>query len=256
MTTIGRVQGKLISNLPKGLFIPEEALEVELSQFEGPLDLLLFMIRRQNLDISELTILPIAEQYLAYISKMKQLNIELASDYLLMAATLAEIKSFVLIPAQPDEQDGEDPRAELVEKLRVYQKIKSASDKLDKIPRLHREWHEVVVSVSKPSSTAEASTNIEEIHNTYSAILRYFSLKDTYKIIGERLSVKDRMEKIMRLMTSSDIVSFHKLFLKEESTQGVVVSFVSILELAKARVVKIMQAKRGDELYISKFKQS
>ena len=111
---IGRLQGKPISNMPKGLFIPEEALEVELTQFEGPLDLLLFMIRKQDLDISKLTILPIAEQYLAYISKMKQLNINLASDYLLMAATLAEIKSFVLIPAQPDEQDDEDPAQNLL----------------------------------------------------------------------------------------------------------------------------------------------
>ena len=192
---IGRLQGKPISNMPKGLFIPEEALEVELTQFEGPLDLLLFMIRKQDLDISKLTILPIAEQYLAYISKMKQLN-------LLMAATLAEIKSFVLIPAQPDEQDGEDPRAELVEKLRVYQKIKSASDKLDEIPRLHREWHEVVISVSKPQNTVEAYTDIKEIHNVYFSALKYFSLRDTYKIIGERLSVKDRMEKILQLIAS------------------------------------------------------
>ena len=253
---IGHLQGKPISNLPKGLFIPEEALEVELNQFEGPLDLLLFMIRKQNLDISKLTILPIAEQYLAYISRMKRLNIDLASDYLLMAATLAEIKSFILIPVQPDEQDGEDPRAELVEKLRVYQKIKSASDKLDEIPRLYREWHEVVISVSKPPNTVEAHTNIREIQNVYLTILKYFSLRDTYKIIGESLSVKDRMEKIMRLIASSDLVPFQKLFSKEEATQGVVVSFVSVLELAKARVVKLMQSKRGDELFISKFNQS
>ncbi len=253
---IGRLQGKPISNMPKGLFIPEEALEVELTQFEGPLDLLLFMIRKQDLDISKLTILPIAEQYLAYISKMKQLNINLASDYLLMAATLAEIKSFVLIPAQPDEQDDEDPRAELVEKLRVYQKIKSASDKLDEIPRLHREWHEVVISVSKPQNTVEAHTDIKEIHNVYFSALKYFSLRDTYKIIGERLSVKDRMEKILQLIASSNLVPFQKLFLKEEATQGVVVSFVSVLELAKARVINLMQAKRGEELFISKFKQS
>ncbi len=253
---IGHLQGKPISYLPKGLFIPEEALEVELNQFEGPLDLLLFMIRKQNLDISKLTILPIAEQYLAYISRMKRLNIDLASDYLLMAATLAEIKSFVLIPTQPDEQDGEDPRAELVEKLKAYQKIKRASDKLDEIPRLYREWHEVVISVSKPLNTVEAHTDIEEIQTVYCTILKYLSLRDTYKIIGERLSVKDRMEKIMRLVASSDLVPFQKLFLKEEATQGVVVSFVSVLELAKARVVKLMQAKRGDELFISKFKQS
>ena len=243
IVAIGHLQGKPISNLPKGLFIPEEALEVELNQFEGPLDLLLFMIRKQNLDISKLTILPIAEQYLAYISRMKRLNIDLASDYLLMAATLAEIKSFILIPVQPDEQDGEDPRAELV-------------DKLDEIPRLYREWHEVVISVSKPLNTVEAHTNIREIQNVYLNILKYYSLRDTYKIIGERLSVKDRMEKIMRLIASSDLVPFQKLFSKEEATQGVVVSFVSVLELAKARVVKLMQAKRGDELFISKFNQS
>ena len=242
----GLFQGKPINDLPKGLFIPEEALEVELSQFEGPLDLLLFLIRKQNLDISELTILPIAEQYLAYISKMEEVNIDLASDYLLMAATLAEIKSFTLIPSQADDTDVDDPRAELVEKLKIYQKIKNAAENLDEIPRFHREWHEVVVSVERSRKVYEAKTTVSEIRNVYAAILKNFSLRDTYRIIGERLSVKDRMEAIIEMLASTDLILFQKLFFKEEATQGVVVSFVSILELAKARVVKLMQMKRGE----------
>ena len=254
IVSIGRVQGKLISVLPKGLFIPEQALEVEISDFEGPLDLLLYLIKKQNLDISELAILPITEQYLAYVTKMKQLNIDLASDYLLMAATLAEIKSFVLIPNQTEDEDDDDPRAELLKKLKLYQKIKNAANDLDEIPRLYREWHEVVVSVNRSSKTKEAKTDISEIRNIYAAVLKNFSLRDTYKIVGERLSVKDRMEKIIKLIKSRELVPFKNLFVEEEAEQGVVVAFISVLELAKARVIKLMQTKPGDELYISKFK--
>ena len=250
------VQGKSVTELPKGVYIPSSPLTVSTSDFEGPLDLLLYFIKKDDLKISELEVAPITEQYLNYISMMEELNVDLAGEYLVMAAYLTEVKSKMLLPMPKfDEEDDLDPRSVLIARLKVYEQFKKASLELDKLPRMEREWFETVVSAEKTQSLAPPTAKILDITDALRGVLSRLVLSAAHLIGKERLSVKDRMQKIMSLLRFGDLVSFAKLSSKDEGRAGIVVSLIAILELAKGQILEIIQNKSGEGVYIRKATQ-
>ena len=237
------VQGSAVTELPKDLYIPPDALEVILEAFEGPLDLLLYLIRRQNLDILDIPIAEITRQYVEYVELMRDLRLELAAEYLVMAAMLAEIKARMLMPRpQAAEEEGEDPRAELVRRLQEYERYKTTAEELDQLPRIGRD--NFVVEVSSP--------DIEpvRIHPTVSLADLLHALKDVmvraerfshHSVQMEPLSVRERMSRILEMTSSGEFMDFHTLFSPEEGRRGAVVSFLALLELVRGHLLELHQ---------------
>jgi len=247
------VDGKPYEELPKDLYIPPEALDIVLDTFEGPLDLLLYLIRKQNLDILNIPILKITQQYMEYISLLNELKLELAAEYLLMAALLAEIKSRLLLPrkAQQIEGDEDDPRAVLIRRLQEYERIKHASEALDELPRMQRD----VFLASIDTSTVKvhrpkAEVGFKELVLALQGVLKRANQLSHHVITKEPLSVKDRMSQIMMILQKQSRVLFGGLFSSEEGRAGVVVSFLAILELSKAEMIEITQTEPFAELSI------
>ncbi len=247
------VDGKPYQELPKDLYIPPEALDVVLETFEGPLDLLLYLIRKQNLDILNIPILQITQQYMQYISIVGELKLELAAEYLLMAALLAEIKSRLLLPrkAEQIEGDEDDPRAVLIRRLQEYERIKNAAEALDELPRLERDIvvatiDTSIVKVQRP----KAEVQFQDIVFALQGILKRADQLSHHVITKEPLSVKDRMNQIMKQLDVQPSLLFKMLFTYEEGRPGVVVAFLAILELSKAELVEITQAEPFSELSI------
>jgi segregation and condensation protein A len=240
---IARVRGELVTKLPEDLYIPPEALEVFLEAFEGPLDLLLYLIRRQNLDILDIPIAEITRQYMAYIDLMRAVRLELAAEYLVMAAMLAEIKSRMLLP-RPVEAAAEDadPRAELVRRLQEYERYRAAAESVDRLARVGRELHLVAVETGgEPRPRPAPKVTLFELLDAFKQVLERAELYRHHRVRLEPLSVRERMTAILTRVTGEHFVSFEALFEPKEGRMGLVVTFLAILELLKESLLVIVQ---------------
>ncbi len=248
----GLVQGEPVTELPKDLFIPPQALEVFLEEFEGPLDLLLYLIKRQNLDILDIPILEITRQYMKYVELMTDMQLELAGDYLVMAALLAEIKSRMLLPRQvEDDSDEHDPRAELVRRLQEYERFKQAAEDLDELPRMGRDNFAVVVDY--PDKNLERDPPQVELKDLVSALSDVFSRAEKFAnhhIRRETLSVRERMADVMLKVTHDSYTEFTMLFTLEEGKRGVVVTFMAVLELIKQSIIELVQSEPFSPIHV------
>lgn len=242
---LGRLFDEPITELPEDLYIPPEALKVFLEAFEGPLDLLLYLIRRQNLDILAIDVAAITHQYIEYVELMKAMEIELAGEYLLMAAMLAEIKSRTLLPRPPKEggdDEEEDPRAELIRRLQEYERLKHAAEALAELPRLGRDWFPAQAALPPlESRVIHPEVGLDELLGALAGILRRAELNQTHQISREGLSTRERMLAIMARLEGGRFTPFEALFTLEEGRAGVVVTFMAILELAKETLIEIVQ---------------
>ncbi|HEY8539540.1 MAG TPA: ScpA family protein [Steroidobacteraceae bacterium] len=240
------VEGEPITELPKDLYIPPDALQVFLEAFEGPLDLLLYLIRRQNLDILDIPIAEITRQYMQYIEVMTELQLELAGEYLLMAAMLAEIKSRMLLPRPQtaDGQEEEDPRAELVRRLQEYERFKKAAEDLDRLPRMERDTLIASAELAERKVVRiPPKVTLQEMLLAFRDVLQRAELFAHHHIQRERLSVRQRMSDILSALRESAFVEFVRLFKPEEGRMGVTVTFVAMLELMKEGLIEIVQAE-------------
>ncbi|WP_420841744.1 segregation and condensation protein A [Halomonas alimentaria] len=242
---LGRLFDEPITELPEDLYIPPEALRVFLEAFEGPLDLLLYLIRRQNLDILAIDVAAITRQYIEYVELMKAMEIELAGEYLLMAAMLAEIKSRTLLPRPPKEggdDEEEDPRAELIRRLQEYERLKNAAESLAELPRLGRDWFPARAALPPlESRVIHPDVGLDQLLGALAGILRRAELNQTHQISREVLSTRERMLAIMERLEGGRFTPFEALFSLEEGRAGVVVTFMAILELAKEAMIEIVQ---------------
>ena len=251
LTTI-KVQGEAYGALPDDLYIPPDALQVFLDAFEGPLDLLLYLIRKQNLDIVHIPVAEITRQYISYIALMGTLQLDLAAEYLVMAAWLAEIKSRLLLPRKIEaEAEEEDPRAELIRRLQEYERIKQAAEEIDALPRLERDIFETFIDVSaitidRPLPEIE----LNDLLQAFQTVLRRVHQLSHHQIIKETLSVRERMSAILQTLNGLEHALFTTLFTKKEGKHGVVVSFLAILELSKEGLIEIIQLEPSAELRV------
>lgn len=238
------VSGKVVEQLPEDLFIPPDALRVFLDAFTGPLDLLLYLIKKQNIDILDIPMLKITTQYISYIDLMQELRLELAADYLVMAATLAEIKSRLLLPRSEElEEDEEDPRAELIRRLQEYERIKIAAENLEEIPRLYRDTRLAKISVESIQKESVPEVSLQELAVCFANILSRTNLKNSHMVKKEVLSVRERMSTILGAVDDENFVPFSDFFTLEESRMGVLVTFLAILELTKEGLLELVQGE-------------
>jgi len=246
------VEGEPITELPRDLYIPPYALEVFLEAFEGPLDLLLYLIRRQNLDILDIPIAEISRQYVQYIELMKEIHFELAGEYLVMAATLAEIKSRMLLPRSADgEEDEEDPRAELVRRLQEYERFKKAAGDIDALERLERDVLQASAEVGeRPVVTKLPDITLKELLIVFKDALDRSTMFAHHHVRREPLSVRERMSTILVTLQSERYMDFQRLFDPTEGRRGVTVTFLAILELVKESLIDIVQAEAFGPIHI------
>jgi segregation and condensation protein A len=251
LPTLATVNGTSVHTLPEDLYIPPDALEVLLDTFEGPLDLLLYLIRRQNMDIINIPIAQITQQYIAYIQLMGILNLDMAAEYLLMAALLAEIKSRMLLPRQVEDDIEEDPRATLIRRLQEYEAIKNAAEQIDALPRMERELFSTLVDVSALSVTQPLpELPLHDLLLAFKSVLKRVDQHSHHQITKEPLSVRERMSYILDNLKAVDSCTFPQLFSRQEGRAGVVVTFLAILELGKERLIEIIQAEPYSELRV------
>lgn len=251
LETLAIVHGKPLLQLPEDLYIPPDALEVFLETFEGPLDLLLYLIRRQNLDILNIPIAEITRQYVTYIQMMELLNLELAAEYLVMAALLAEIKSRLLLPRPPElEEEEEDPRALLIRRLQEYECIKTAAQDIDVLPRLDRDLFPCRADAVLIQEKQHPDVDLKELLFAFQAVLKRSEQLSHHQIFKEPLSVRERMATILEKLKGADRIAFPQLFVRKEGRQGVVVSFLAILELSKERLIDIVQSDAFGDIYV------
>ena len=247
------VNGEPVTQLPHDLYIPPQALEVFLEAFEGPLDLLLYLIRRQNLDILDIPLAEITRQYIQYIELMQELQLELAGEYLVMAATLAEIKSRMLLPRPKLDGEGEeqDPRAELVRRLQEYERFKRAAEDIDALPRLERDvWATSAELKDRQVVRVLPQITLQEMLVAFKEVVARAEMFAHHHIQRERLTIRERMSDILSALESSSFVEFVRLFRPEEGRMGVTVTFVAILELVREGLIDIVQAEPFAPLYV------
>ena len=242
---LARVSGKPVVDLPRDLYIPPDALAVFLEAFEGPLDLLLYLIRRQNMDILDIDVSEITKQYMDYIGAVEAMRFELAAEYLVMAATLAEIKSRMLLPRQESEDEEDiDPRAELIRRLQQYERFKQAAEDIDDMPRLERDNFVASAALPRmPSSQPHPDVDLREILFALQGVLKRADLFTSHHVERERLSTRERMSAILSVLRDDQFVTFESLFTPEEGRLGVVVSFLATLELVKEQLIEVVQAE-------------
>jgi segregation and condensation protein A len=246
------VEGQPYTELPRDLYIPPQALEVFLEAFEGPLDLLLYLIRRQNLDILDIPIAEITRQYSRYIELMQVLQLELAGEYLLMAATLAEVKSRMLLPRvhTPDAEEA-DPRAELVRRLQEYERFKRAAEGIDRIARLERDtWVASAELVDRKVVRIPPQVTLQEMLLAFQEVLARSDMFAHHHVQREPLSVRQRMTDVLAGLSGSGFLDFVRLFRPEEGRRGVTVTFVAILELLKEGLIDIVQSEAYGPLHV------
>jgi segregation and condensation protein A len=246
------VQGVPVTEVPHDLYIPPEALEVILEAFEGPLDLLLYLIRRQNLDILDIPINEITRQYIEYINMLQDIQFELAAEYLVMAAILAEIKSRMLLP-RPAHDDGDesDPRAELVRRLQEYERFKQAAEDLDELPREGRDFALAEAFVEdKTVVRVPPTVELREILAALKDVMGRAELFSRHHISSEPLSVRERMSRILSALRDNPYIEFHHLFDADEGRMGVVVSFLALMELTREQLVDMVQNEPFGQIYI------
>ena len=246
------VQGKELTILPKDLYIPPDALEVILEAFEGPLDLLLYLIRRQNLDILDIDVAEITKQYMGYIELMASIQLELAAEYLVMAAMLAEIKSRMLLPRQQsEEEDEEDPRAELIKRLQEYERFKQAAEDIDELPRMGRDIHRATAEApDRDQQRPHPEVDMRELVATLADVLKRSEMFESHQIEMEKLSTRERMSQVMENLRDNQFVPFVALFTLEEGRLGVVVTFLAVMELIKESLVEIVQSESFGPIHL------
>jgi segregation and condensation protein A len=246
------VNGEPISQLPRDLYIPPQALEVFLEAFEGPLDLLLYLIRRQNLDILDIPLAEITRQYMQYIELMQELQLELAGEYLVMAATLAEIKSRMLLPRPKLAEEGEeDPRAELVRRLQEYERYKRAAEQIDALPRLERDVWSVSAELKERRAVRTLpQITLQELLIAFKEVVARAEMFAHHHVQRERLSVGERMSDILAALGTGGFLPFTQLFRAGEGRMGVTVTFVAILELMREGLIDIVQAQAYAPLHV------
>ncbi len=247
-----KLYGEPLFKLPNDLYIPPDALEIFLEAFEGPLDLLLYMIRKQNFNILDIPMAAVTHQYLDYVEQIRRRNLELAADYLLMAAMLIEIKSRMLLPTRKSESGEEaiDPRAELVRRLLEYEQIKIAAMNLDTLPQVGRDFIRTQVYVDQQVVTRFPDVNVVDLQTAWSDILRRAKLTAKHTISREELSVRAHMTGILRRLQSSKFIEFQDLFDPSRGVPVVVVNFIAMLELAKETLIEITQAEAFAPIYV------
>lgn len=245
------VHGKAVMELPKDLYIPPEALEVFLEAFEGPLDLLLYMIKKQNIDILEINVAEITRQYIAYIEMMKAMSFELAAEYMVMAAMLAEIKSRMLLPRHQEEVDEDDPRAELIRRLQEYERFKKAAEHLDALPRLERDIY-VARALPPDINRQRPHPDVEMKHLllAFAEVLNRLERRQSHHIQLEPLSTRERMSQVMAQLQQRQFVPFVELFKIAEGRRGVVVTFLALMELIKESLVEVVQGESFGPIHI------
>lgn len=246
------VSGKPVVEVPKDLYIPPDALAVFLEAFEGPLDLLLYLIRRQNMDILDIDVSEITRQYMDYITAIEAMRFELAAEYLVMAATLAEIKSRMLLPRQEVADDEElDPRAELIRRLQQYERFKKAAEDIEEIPRLERDNFVGTAALpTLPSTQPHPDVDMRELLLALQGVLKRADLFTSHQVQRERLSTRERMSAILAALSGDHFVSFESLFTPEEGRLGVVVTFLATLELVKEQLIEVVQGEALGPLHV------
>ncbi|MBN4078539.1 segregation/condensation protein A [Gammaproteobacteria bacterium AH-315-C21] len=240
---LAMVAGEPMTQIPQGLYIPPDALEVFLDAFEGPLDLLLYLIKRQNLDILNIPLAEITRQYMDYIGIMKEMKLELAAEYLVMAAMLAEIKSRLLLPRPVEIDHEDDPRAELVRRLQEYERFKDAAQNLDELPRMGRDVYDVAARLPEVTEKLLPKITLQDLIHAANDVMKRADQYAHHHIVMEPLSVRERMTWILSEVKSRSFIDFTSLFTVEEGKQGVIVSFLAILELLKAGMIDIVQTE-------------
>jgi len=246
------VQGQPVTEVPHDLYIPPDALEVILDAFEGPLDLLLYLIRRQNLDILDIPINEITRQYVEYIEMLQDMQFELAAEYLVMAAILAEIKSRMLLPRPTRDEDEEgDPRAELVRRLQEYERFKQAAEDLDELPRVGRDFSLTEAHMENKSVVRlPPKVELRELLTALRDVMSRAELFTSHQIASEPLSVRERMSRIMSALRDNPYMEFSRLFDPKEGRMGVVVSFLALMELTREQLVDLVQNEPFGQIYI------
>jgi len=249
---LATVRGEPLLKLPDDLYIPPDALEVFLDAFEGPLDLLLYLIRRQNLEILDIPIAEITRQYTGYIEMMHGLRLELAAEYLVMAAILAEIKSRMLLPRpEPADEEEGDPRAELIRRLQEYERFKQAAEDIDELPRLERD---IVVANAGVAEQRQVQlppeVDLREVLMALKDVMARAELFAQHHIQGEPLSVRERMSRIVQSLKDKQFIQFEQLFDLEEGRTGVVVTFLALLELLREHLVDLVQQELFGSIYL------
>ena len=250
---VARIYGEAMAQLPLDLYIPPDALAIMLDAFEGPLDLLLYMIRRANIDILDIPMAPLTRQYLDYVEAMRARNLELAADYLVMAAMLIEIKSRMLLPRPKAVvgDEAEDPRAELVRRLMEYEQMKIAGHKLDELPQAEREFFWVETLVEKSLYVRHPEVSVNDLKEAWEAIFRQATLNKHHKIGREELSVREHMGIILRLLQErGGFVRFETMFDPAMGAPGLVVHFLAMLELAREKLVEFTQTEAFQPIYV------
>ena len=254
---LARIYGQRMDQMPLDLYIPPDALAVMLDAFEGPLDLLLYLIRKANIDILDIPMAPLTVQYLAYVEAMRSTNLELASDYLVMAATLIEIKSRMLLPRPKihGEEDVEDPRAELVRRLVEYEQMKAAGQRIDALPQADRDYEWVSILSEKSAELRFPDVDVDDLQKAWQTILRQARLHKHHKLQREELSVREHMTGILRSLKVADargvtFVEFVSLFDPSVGVSGVVVHFLAMLELAREQLINLSQTEAFAPIYV------
>lgn len=251
-TPLALVSGKPVVDLPKDLYIPPDALAVFLEAFEGPLDLLLYLIRRQNMNILDIDVSEITRQYMDYIGAVEAMRFELAAEYLVMAATLAEIKSRMLLPRQESDDEEEiDPRAELIRRLQQYERFKQAAEDIDELPRMERDTFGASAALPKlPSSQPHPDVDLRELLLAMQGVLKRADLFTSHHVEKEILSTRERMSHILSVLQDDRFVSFESLFTPEEGRLGVVVTFLATLELVKEQLIEVVQGETLGPIHV------
>ena len=246
-----KVKGELLSELPHDLYIPPDALEVYLEAFEGPLDLLLYLIRKHNLDILDIPMADLTIQYIVYVDKMKVINLELAADYLLMSAMLIEIKSRMLLPAPAEIESEDDPRAELVRRLMEYEAIKLAAQRLEAMPQVGAGIHLAAAYYESIFKITPIEVSMEELVDAFRHVFKRAKLTTHHKVGKQELSVREHMSHILRRLKADGMIEFSQLFeLVTEGIPKLVVHFLAILELAKEGLIRITQQQAFTPIYL------
>jgi segregation and condensation protein A len=248
---LAMIYGQPLLDMPHDLYIPPDALRVFLEAFEGPLDLLLYLIRRQNLNVLDIPMAALTRQYLEYVEIMRQTQLELAAEYLLMAAVLIDIKSRMLLPRPPSAtEDTGDPRAELVRRLLAYEQMKKAARDLDQMPRVDRDFERVEVWIERISAVRLAQVRPEDLRAAWGSILQRAKVNRHHLISREQLSVRDQMTRLLRLVQPGQFMEFGALFAAQATISMVVVTFLAILELCREGLIDVAQAEAFAPIYV------
>jgi segregation and condensation protein A len=246
------VYGRAVTEMPLDLYIPPDALEVFLEAFEGPLDLLLYLIRKQNIDVLDIPVAEITRQYMGYVELMQTVRLELAAEYLVMAAMLAEIKSRMLLPRSSEAlEEEDDPRAELIRRLQEYERYKAAAEGLDRLPRVGRDL--TVPRLDAPQAQARKllpEVNLEELLLSMAQVLRRADMFESHQVSRETLSTRERMSEVLERLKGGAFVPFVELFTAEEGRLGVVVTFMAVLELIKESLVELVQNEAFGPIHV------